>query len=105
MQCIIHEIPEKAGKWYKRILGKGKRKYPRTCQVQTAAFSDRPPTAWICRRGQPSIAVPLPPLSLQKEFAARVSDIRAMQAEQAASRRRLDELFHSMLHRAFNGEL
>jgi type I restriction enzyme S subunit len=46
-----------------------------------------------------------PPLPLQKEFAARVSDIRAMQAEQAASRRRLDDLFHSMLHRAFQGEL
>jgi restriction endonuclease S subunit len=46
-----------------------------------------------------------PALPLQKEFAARVSDIRAMQAEQAASRRRLDDLFHSMLHRAFQGEL
>ena len=46
-----------------------------------------------------------PPLSLQKEFAARVSEIRALQAEQSASRRRLDDLFKSMLHRAFNGEL
>lgn len=52
-----------------------------------------------------SIAVPVPPLSLQKEFAARVSEIRAMQAEQSASRRRLDELFQSMLHRAFQGDL
>jgi type I restriction enzyme S subunit len=52
-----------------------------------------------------SIRIPLPPLMLQKEFAARVSDICAMQAEQAASRRRLDDLFQSMLHRAFNGEL
>ena len=52
-----------------------------------------------------SIRIPLPPLPLQKEFAARVSEIRAMQAEQAASRRRLDDLFQSMLHRAFNGEL
>jgi len=49
--------------------------------------------------------IPLPPLPLQKQFAARVSEIRAMQAEQAASRRRLDDLFHSMLHRAFQGEL
>lgn len=47
----------------------------------------------------------LPPLPLQREFAARVSDIRAMQAEQATSRRRLDDLFNSMLHRAFQGEL
>lgn len=52
-----------------------------------------------------SIRIPLPPISRQKEFAARVSEIRAMQAEQAASRRRLDDLFHSMLHRAFQGEL
>ncbi len=51
------------------------------------------------------IKVPLPPLSPQKEFAARVSDIRVMQTEQAASRRRLDDLFQSMLHRAFQGEL
>lgn len=47
----------------------------------------------------------VPPLTLQKEFASRVSDIRAMQADQAASRRRLDDLFQSMLHRAFQGEL
>jgi type I restriction enzyme, S subunit len=53
-------------------------------------------------RGLPVL---LPPLPLQKEFAARVSEIRAMQAEQTASRRRLDELFQSMLHRAFSGEL
>jgi len=49
--------------------------------------------------------IPLPPFPLQKEFAFRVFEIRAMQAEQAASRRRLDDLFQSMLHRAFQGEL
>lgn len=52
-----------------------------------------------------SIESPVPPLTLQKEFAARVSEIRAMQTEQAASRRRLENLFQSMLHRAFKGEL
>ena len=51
------------------------------------------------------LEVPVPPLLLQKEFAVRMSEIRAMQAEQAASRRRLEKLFQSMLHRAFNGEL
>jgi type I restriction enzyme S subunit len=51
------------------------------------------------------VTIPVPPLTLQKEFAARVSDIRTMQAEQAASRRRLDDLFQSMLHCAFQGEL
>jgi len=52
-----------------------------------------------------ALPVLLPPLPLQKEFAAHVSNIRAMQAEQATSRRRLDDLFQSMLHRAFKGEL
>lgn len=47
----------------------------------------------------------LPPLALQKKFAARVPMINAMQAEQSASRHRLDDLFQSMLHRAFSGTL
>lgn len=51
------------------------------------------------------VSIFVPPLSLQREFAARVSEIRAMQAEQAASHRRLGDLFQSMLHRAFQGEL
>lgn len=52
-----------------------------------------------------AITVPLPPLPLQKEFAERVAEIRAMEAVQAASRQRIESLFQSMLHRAFNGEL
>jgi len=47
----------------------------------------------------------VPPLSLQKEFANRIAEVRAMEAQQAASRQRLDDLFQSMLHRAFQGEL
>lgn len=50
-----------------------------------------------------SVAVPL--LALQKEFAARVGEIRAVQTEQTTSRHRLDDLFQSLLHRAFKGEL
>ncbi|HVB35488.1 MAG TPA: restriction endonuclease subunit S [Patescibacteria group bacterium] len=46
-----------------------------------------------------------PPLPLQKEFAERVTEIRGLEAEQAASRRRLEDLFQSLLHRAFQGEL
>lgn len=49
--------------------------------------------------------MPLPPLNQQKIFASRVQEIRAMQTEQSASCNRLDDLFRSMLHRAFNGEL
>ncbi|MGA3324295.1 MAG: restriction endonuclease subunit S [Terriglobia bacterium] len=52
-----------------------------------------------------ALPVPLPPVALQRQFAARVAEIRALQARQAESRRRLDDLFQSMLHRAFQGEL
>lgn len=48
-----------------------------------------------------ALRIYLPPIKLQEEFAARVSEIRAMQAEQSASRHRLDDLFQSLLHRAF----
>ena len=52
-----------------------------------------------------SLTIPLPPLPLHREFAARVTEIRALEARQAESRRRLDDLFQCLLHRAFQGEL
>ncbi len=45
-----------------------------------------------------SLLVPLPPLSLQREFAARVAEARAMEDTQARSRARLDELFFMVEH-------
>ena len=51
------------------------------------------------------LVVPVPPLPLQKEFARRVTEFRALEAKQIASRVRLDALFQSMLHGAFRGEL
>lgn len=48
---------------------------------------------------------PLPPFPLQCKFVTRVAEIRAMEAQQSESRRRLDDLFQSLLHRAFRGEL
>jgi len=52
-----------------------------------------------------SLPVPVPPLSLQRAFASRVSELRALEAAQARSRARLDALFASLLDRAFKGEL
>ncbi len=52
-----------------------------------------------------SIKFPVPPIKLQCEFATRVTEIREMESAQSASRKRLDDLFQSMLHRAFEGEL
>ena len=51
------------------------------------------------------LSLPLPPLPLQKEFAARVTELRVLEAAQASSRARLEELFQSMLSKAFRGEL
>jgi len=59
----------------------------------------------INTEGLSSIPIPVPPLPLQKEFVQRVTEIRALETSQAASRRRLEALFQSLLHRAFNGEL
>jgi restriction endonuclease S subunit len=52
-----------------------------------------------------AMTFPVPPLSLQMEFAARVTEIREFEAQQATSSHRLDSLFQSLLHRAFMGVL
>lgn len=46
-----------------------------------------------------------PPIEVQEKFAKQVTEIRKLEAQQVASRERLDALFQSMLHRAFRGEL
>jgi len=51
------------------------------------------------------IIAPLPPLPLQQEFAKLVEEIEAEKARQAESKKKLDELFNSLLQRAFKGEL
>ncbi len=51
------------------------------------------------------LPVPLPPLPLQQEFAKLVEDIEAEKTRQAESRKKLDELFQSLMQRAFTGEL
>lgn len=51
------------------------------------------------------IRIPVPPPPLQKEFARCVTESSALAAAQAASRQRLEALFQSMLHGAFEGEL
>jgi type I restriction enzyme S subunit len=52
-----------------------------------------------------ALEIPLPPLPSQKEFAKQVTEIRKLEVSQAASHKRLESLFYSMLHRAFRGEL
>jgi len=52
-----------------------------------------------------AVNIPVPPLPLQKDFAQRVAEISAIEAGQAANRLRLENLFQSLLYRAFEGEL
>lgn len=52
-----------------------------------------------------ALEIPLPPSSLQKEFATRIGEIRALETDQSTSRQRLNDLFSSLLHQAFQGEL
>jgi type I restriction enzyme S subunit len=49
--------------------------------------------------------VPLPPLSLQREFARRVTAVEKLKAAQRASLAELDALFATLQHRAFKGKL
>jgi len=52
-----------------------------------------------------STVLMVPPIALQREFAARVAQVRQMEEQQAESGRCMDDLFQSLLHRAFEGEL
>lgn len=78
-----------------------------------AALNLRDLTGYVTGSAQPKlnqasmnrISIIVPPLPLQQEFAQRVSEIRELQAAQAASRQRTEHLFQSMLHRAFSQEL
>jgi type I restriction enzyme S subunit len=51
------------------------------------------------------IPIYLPPLALQREFAARVEEARGVQSAQGKSTERVEALYQSMLSKAFAGEL
>jgi type I restriction enzyme S subunit len=52
-----------------------------------------------------SVGVTVPPISLQREFARRVTALEALKTAQRASLAELDTLFATLQHRAFRGEL
>ena len=51
------------------------------------------------------LPVPVPGLPVQLQFSERARGFRELVAQQTMSHKRLDDLFQSMLHRAFSGEL
>jgi len=52
-----------------------------------------------------TIPISIPPITLQKEFVARVEEIRALSTDQSIAGQKIESLFQSFLHRAFEGEL
>jgi len=52
-----------------------------------------------------SFPLPLPLISLQREFARRVTAVEALKTAQRASLAELGALFATLQHRAFKGEL
>lgn len=51
------------------------------------------------------LPMPLPPISLQREFARRVTAVEALKTAQSASLAEMNALFATLQHRAFRGEL
>jgi len=51
------------------------------------------------------LRIACPPFALQRRFSEQVAEIRTIQSKQDRSRERLADLFQSLLHRAFQGEL
>jgi len=52
-----------------------------------------------------AMKLPIPPISLQREFARRLAAVEKLKAVQNSSTTKMDELFVSLQHRAFRGEL
>jgi type I restriction enzyme, S subunit len=51
------------------------------------------------------LVIQVPPMALQKEFAARISQLEVVKTSQNIHLAELDALFSSLQHRAFRGEL
>lgn len=76
----------------------GRRELRSRCKTSAGQFNINIPSLG-------SICVPLPPVSLQEEFARRVEAIEQLKTTHHESLTQLDALFASLQHRAFRGEL
>jgi type I restriction enzyme, S subunit len=52
-----------------------------------------------------TLAIPIPPLPLQQEFASQIMNLRRLRTSRLASAARLGDLTHSLMDRAFQGDL
>jgi type I restriction enzyme S subunit len=74
-------------------------------KIQTLATGSAANMPNISKTRLLTIDIPVPPLALQREFAARMEEARGLQSAQARSAGRVEALYQSMLARAFAGEL
>jgi len=51
------------------------------------------------------LKIPLPPITLQNQFAERIQSIETQKQQAQASLEKSEALFNSLLQRAFKGEL
>lgn len=51
------------------------------------------------------LQIPLPPIEEQRDFAQHVAAVEQLKSAHQMSLAKLDELFASLQHRAFRGEL
>lgn len=75
------------------------------CYQQSQSLTGGIANRDLVLKNMKKVLIYLPPLPLQQEFAKCVEDIEAEKARQAESRKKLDELFNSLMQRAFIGEL
>ncbi|MEM3405477.1 MAG: restriction endonuclease subunit S [Candidatus Pacearchaeota archaeon] len=52
-----------------------------------------------------SIKIPLPPIELQQKFASIVEKVEKLKEKQLESKKKIDEMFNSLMQKAFRGEL
>lgn len=62
-------------------------------------------TKTITKDAVRSLEIPLPPLSLQQQFAGLVQEVEALKEKQKQTEIELDNLFNSLMQKAFRGEL
>lgn len=80
------------------LSGEGRRQLLSRSKTSAGQFN-------INTEGLRTIAVPVPPLKLQREFAQYLAAVAKMKSAHRASLAEMDALFASLQHRAFRGEV
>jgi type I restriction enzyme S subunit len=74
-------------------------------QIQSLASGSAGSMPNVSKSRLRTLPIESPPLSLQRQFAYKMTMVRQSQIKQDSSGECLDDLFQSLLHRAFSGDL